>query len=212
MGVFLHKYYLYTMKKYSLALRIYHWLMAVVVFLLLGTVFLKKTVFDELTIARDIREFLGQRGVAMNVDDSVELTQTIIHHVWHYHFVIGIAFSVLVLFRIVLFFTPSGRMVLTVFMDFIRKRNKEPNAFRYLVYVLFYLASVILAVTGTWMHLGEASLSYESKELLESIHVGVINLVFLFVPIHLVGVLMAERSDQKGVVSEMINGGEEVKK
>lgn len=196
------------MKKFPLSLRIFHWLMAVVTFLLLGTVVMRKTIFEKLELAKELREFMASKSIALNMDDSVQLSVVIISKVWQYHFVIGIVFSILVLFRVILFFTPSGRGVLIGFRDFVLRRNKDANSFKYLVYVLFYLAAILLAITGSLMHLGNEWISHETKEALEAIHVSVINIIFLFIPIHIIGVVMGEKSSDKGIVSEMINGDE----
>jgi len=47
----------------------------------------------------------------------------------------------------------------------------------------------------------------DSKELLESIHVAVMNIIIYFIPFHIIGVVLAENEDDKGITSDMINGG-----
>ncbi|SFZ97537.1 Ni,Fe-hydrogenase I cytochrome b subunit [hydrothermal vent metagenome] len=47
--------------------------------------------------------------------------------------------------------------------------------------------------------------AHDIKELHELIY----NVILIFAPLHILGVFMAENRDEKGILSDMVNGGEE---
>ena len=55
----------------------------------------------------------------------------------------------------------------------------------------------------------DLSWTHETKKILESIHVSVMNILIYFIPIHIIGVIFAENEDEAGITSNMINGGNE---
>ena len=97
------------MKKWSLNFRVWHWLHASVVLGLLGTVFLRKTFLSW----RDNSEILSQKLLTMDISVSSEqakvLAKSIRAPMWDWHIILGYGLAVLLLWRIALFFTQSGR-------------------------------------------------------------------------------------------------------
>jgi cytochrome b561 len=76
----------------------------------------------------------------------------------------------------------------------------------HLGYKIFYLILIFMAISGLVIN------SYEllglSKDLIHSIkelHEVVAWSVVIFVPLHIAGVIIADSSDQKGIVSDMIS-------
>jgi Ni,Fe-hydrogenase I cytochrome b subunit len=65
-----------------------------------------------------------------------------------------------------------------------------------------------MAVSGLMIHFYEAlGLTKEGAHTIKEIHELVYNVILIFVPLHIIGVVVAENRDEKGIISEMINGG-----
>jgi len=73
----------------------------------------------------------------------------------------------------------------------------------YMLYRAVYVFLAVMSLSGLSLYL---KLAGESKELVETIHSYVGYALFAFVAVHIAGVILAERSDQKGLVSRMISG------
>ena len=60
----------------------------------------------------------------------------------------------------------------------------------------------ITLITGFLIVNGPA----DYKDSLESVHVQSLYYVILFIVLHMIGIVVAEVSDEKGIVSKMIHG------
>ena len=69
-------------------------------------------------------------------------------------------------------------------------------------YIIFYLCVITSLVTGLTIEFGPESL----KEPMEDIHVLGIYYLIGFMAIHIGGVLIAEFTDKKGLISNIISG------
>ena len=69
-------------------------------------------------------------------------------------------------------------------------------------YLIFYFLMAISLISGFFIVKGPI----KYKDFLETIHVQSLYYVILFVIVHMAGIIVAELSDGKGIVSKMING------
>jgi cytochrome b561 len=137
-------------------------------------------------------------------DQAVTLAKAIRAPMWEWHIILGYALAALVVWRILLFFTESG------------KRNyqnfKEENLHKKIVkagYLVIYAVLLFMAVSGLMIHFYEAlGLTKDTAHTIKEVHELIYNVILIFVPLHIIGVLIAENRDEKGITSEMINGGE----
>ena len=83
-----------------------------------------------------------------------------------------------------------------------QKNLSLKNRFQYWVYLVFYVCVVLSLITGLMMEFGPTNL----EELMEEIHVLSLYYLIPFLVIHLGGVLMAEFTTHKGIISEIISG------
>lgn len=144
----------------------------------------------------------------MNLEVTTEqakvLAKAIRAPMWEWHILLGYALAALLLWRILLFFTDSG------------KRNyqnlKEETLHKKVVkagYIVIYGILIFMAASGLILHFHEAlSLTEEGTHTLKELHELVYNAVLIFVPLHIIGVIIAENREEKGIISEMIHGGE----
>lgn len=116
---------------------------------------------------------------------------------WNWHIYIG--YVLVGLFSI--------RFILPIFghMKFQNPFDKNLSAkmkFQKWIYIIFYICVIVSLLTGLITELGPKEL----KKTMEEIHVLSIYYLLAFIGIHLAGVLIAEFSDQKGIISRIISG------
>ncbi|MEN8137278.1 MAG: cytochrome b/b6 domain-containing protein [Bacteroidota bacterium] len=194
-------------KKWSAPMRIYHWINSLVITLLLITVVLRKTVLDKHLLNQNIQNFLEENNFEIAKDLTLNLAKQIRSEMWDWHYVFGFILASLIVIRVVLFFTKSGITVIKDGFSFLTKKKKN-NYWIQLLYLAVYLAIFIISLTGVLMYFYKnLGWTHDTKELLESIHVSIMNIIIYFIPIHIIGIVLAENEDEKGITSDMINGG-----
>ena len=190
------------MKKWSLNFRIWHWANALVVLGLIGTVLLRKGFLSYRENAQIILDKLAAIDVSITLDQAKTIARAIRAPMWEWHIILGYVLAFLLLYRIILFFTDSGRQSF---------RFKELDIHHKLVgagYIVIYIALFFMAISGLVIHFyQELGLLKESAHDIKEVHEAVYQIVLYFVPLHIIGVVAADMRDEKGIVSNMINGG-----
>jgi len=192
------------MKKWSISFRIWHWLHALVVLGLLGTVLLRKTFLSWRTNS----EILSMKLSTMQIDVSAEqakiLAKAVRAPMWEWHILLGYGLAFLLLVRLILFLTKSGKQ------NYINIRSSSLHKKMVKVsYVGIYAVLGFMAVSGLVIHFyEELGLLKESAHDLKEVHELVFNAVWAFLALHIVGVVIADNRDEKGLISDMVNGGE----
>ena len=188
-------------------MRVYHWLNSLVVTLILITVVLRKTVLDKYLVNGKIQAFLADLGIELDKDVTMKLAKMVRSEMWEWHYIFGFVLAGLIFIRIVLFFTKSGKSIIKEAFSFLTKEKKD-NYWIKLLYLAVYLSIFMISVSGVLMYFyKDLGWSHDTKEILESIHVAVMNIIIYFIPMHIIGIILAENEDQPGVTSDMINGG-----
>ena len=195
------------MQKWRLDFRIWHWIHAVVILGLLGTVFLRKTFLSW----RSNSELLVQKLAEINIDITVEqgkmLAKAIRAPMWEWHILLGYALTALVIWRIALFFTESGNQN----YQNLEKETLHKKMVKY-GYLFIYATVLFMSISGLSIHFHEAlGLTKEIVHDIKDIHELVFNVILVFVPLHIVGVIVADARDEKGIISGMIHGDGEGK-
>ena len=191
------------MKKWSISFRIWHWVHAFVILGLLATVFLRKTFLSW----RANSEILSSELSGMNIDVSIEQATTLAKAVrapmWEWHILLGYGLAFLLLVRIALFFTQSGkRNYIDIKASSLHKKMVKVG------YIGIYAILAFMAISGLSIHFyEELSLLKETAKSIKEVHELVFNAVWVFVLLHILGVVLADNTDEKGLVSDMINGG-----
>lgn len=186
--------------KYTLGFRIWHWLNAIVVLGLLGTFFLRKTFLSWRTNSEILMTELSEMGTEITAAQAKILAKAVRAGMWEWHIILGYAFAFLVLYRIVLFFADSSEKVDFSSLDM---HHKAVRISYYIVYAILFF----MAVTGLTIHFHqELGLSKDLAKSIKEIHEPVAYAVAIFVPLHIAGVFVADATDEKGLVSTMING------
>ena len=119
---------------------------------------------------------------------------------WDWHIWLGYALAALVVWRIVLFFTDSGKQN---YQNCSEKTTHDKIVSS--IYVIFYALMFLIAATGLLLHFHDFfNISKDLGHSIKEFHELLYNGILYFVVIHIAGVIMAENKDEKGIVSSMI--------
>lgn len=182
---------------YSKIYRILHWAIAISFILLLITIFLRLTWMNKFNVAEIIKDYLSTTNQVLTEDQLIDLAKKIRKPMWNWHIYIG--YALVGLFSIRFLLPAFGEMK---FQNPLSKELTTKMKFQKWTYIVFYICVVISLVTGLIIELGPK----EFKKPMESIHVLSIYYLLAFIIIHIGGVLIAEFTDQKGIISRIVSG------
>lgn len=205
-------------KKYSAALRFWHWTNALVLSGSLLTVLINSTLFDR-SQSLFIKSELQKSGTTVSTEQAHSLAHGMEDQVWGMHIYFGYALTALLALRLVSEIrSPSKSRFFTAFKKayanyFILKKQRETVGHELLVkslYLVFYLLILIMAVTGLLLAFEDSTgISRDVNHSIKELHGFCMYLILGFILLHVAGVFLAERKENKGIVSDMINGGAE---
>lgn len=187
--------------KYSKVYRIIHWAIAVSFLLLLITIFLRLTWMNKFNMAAIIQDYLVGTGQTLSEEQIITLAKKIRQPMWNWHVYIG--YVLVGLFSIRFMLPKFGHMKI---QNPFGKNLSTKAKFQKLTYIIFYVCVIVSLTTGLFIEFGPKEL----KTSMEDIHVLGIYYLVAFIVIHLAGVLIAEFSDQKGIVSRIVSGSKEI--
>jgi cytochrome b561 len=170
---------------------------------LLGTVFLRKTFLSWRANSEILIQKLSEINIDVTTAQAKVLAKAIRAPMWEWHIILGYALAVLVLWRILLFFTQSGRYSFQNFkQDSLHKKMVKVG------YIVIYAVIAFMALSGLVIHFYEAlGLTKDTAHDIKEVHELLYNALLIFVPLHIAGVFVADATEEKGIVSDMINGG-----
>ena len=188
--------------KYTIQFRVWHWLNAIVILGLLATFFLRKTFLSWRTNSEILMTKLTDMGIEVTAEQTKILAKAVRAGMWEWHIIFGYALAFLVLYRIYLFFADSSEKVDFGSLDMHHKAVK-------ISYYLVYAILLFMTVSGLSIHFyQELGMSKDFAGSIKEIHEIVAYALAVFVPLHIAGVFVADATDEKGLVSTMINGKE----
>nr|BFD62516.1 hypothetical protein BdHM001_11970 [Bdellovibrio sp. HM001] len=208
----------YSFKKYQPAgLRVWHWLNALAIFGLLGTVLLRKTFLSWRTNAALIEEKIQQAGGAITPELAKDIAVSIRTPMWDWHYVLGFSLAALLVLRILVgIFSvktcPAAQAAKATWNLSKVPASDKGKAVHYALvrtgYAVFYLMTVFMVFSGLVMYFKEAlGLDKSVVNSIKEIHELSMWFFVVFVAGHLVGVIVAELRGDRGLVSDMIHGG-----
>ncbi len=183
--------------KYSRIYRIVHWAIAIAFLLLLITIFLRLTWMNKENLADIIEAYLGSTDQSLTREQLIILAKQIRKPMWDWHIYLGYILTGLFSLRFLLSFLGAMK-----FQNPLVKNQTFKQKFQKWTYIIFYICVVISIVTGLIIELGPKDL----KKPMEEIHVLGIYYLIAFIAIHLGGVLIAEFTNDKGIISRIIRG------
>lgn len=204
-------------KKYSSSLRLWHWANSIVISGSLITVLINSTILDGRKTSALVNTELHNAGAAVTPDQARSVSHALGDSVWAIHTYFGYVLAGLLAFRLILeFFQLADQKFIgkikTAYKDFVIIKKQRQIARHELtvklLYAVFYLLLIIMAVTGLFLAFEDQLQAYKSmRHTIKDVHGFCMYLIIAFIILHLAGVFLAERKDSKGIVSDMINGG-----
>lgn len=186
--------------KYTLGFRVWHWLHALVILGLLGTVFLRKTFLSYKANAEILMSKLSDMGTDITIEDAQILAKSIRAGMWEWHIILGYALSALVIYRVVLFFVDKSQTESFSSLSLHKKGVKS-------LYYVLYATVLFMTISGLAIHFYDSlGLAKEVAKQIKEIHEAAFNIIMVFVPLHVAGVIIADAKDEHGLISTMING------
>ena len=190
--------------RYSIKFRIWHWLNAFVVLGLLGTVFLRKTFLSWRTNSEILMNKLLEFEIEVTAEQAKLLAKAVRAGMWEWHIILGYALVLLVIYRIYLHFSNS------INKESFSELNLHKKAVEVLYY-LFYATLFFMATSGVLLSFHEElGMSKEFTHDIKEIHEFVFNFILFFAVAHIGGVVMAELTKEKGLISNMISGDKKI--
>lgn len=185
---------------YSKVYRIIHWAIAISFLLLLFTIFLRLTWLNKYNVAAIIQDFLSTTDQKLSQDQLIALAKKIRQPMWEWHIYIG--YLLVGLFSIRFLLPAFGYMAIQ--NPFIKGLTTKVR-FQKWVYLIFYACVIASLVTGLLIVFGPSGW----KDTMEGIHVLGIYYLIAYIILHVAGVLIAELTDQKGIISRIVSGSKD---
>ena len=185
-------------RNYSKVYRILHWLIAFSFIFLLITIFLRKTWMEKNHVAEIIQAFLADKSYpALPEDDAILLAKKIRKPMWDWHIYLGYVLTGLYCIRLAVPF--FGEMK---FSSPFKAGLDMKTKFQFWVYLVFYACTAVSLITGLIIEFGPK----EYKKPMEEIHELSLYYLLGFMILHIGGILIAELTSDKGLVSRIISG------
>lgn len=185
-------------RNYSKTYRILHWLIAFAFLLLLITIFLRKTWMEKNHVAEIIQTFLKDNGyAALPQDEAISLAKKIRKPMWEWHIYLGYFLTGLYCIRLAVPF--FGKMK---FSSPFKEGLNTKTKFQFWVYLVFYTCTAVSLITGLIIEFGPKVY----KKPMEEIHELSLYYLLSFMILHFAGILIAEFTSDKGLISRIISG------
>lgn len=203
-------------KRYSSGIRLWHWASATVITGSLLTVLVNSTVLHPWSNAGMIAGKLKEKGVSVTDDQVRPVAFALADKVWAIHTYLGYVLAALLIFRIILEFFEVGdkkliRKIKAARKSFLtRQESRATHRNEMLIktlYALFYVFLIIMVITGLCLAFKDSVPALRSMHWIHEVHGFTMYLILGFIVIHLAGIFLGERKKDKGIVSDMINGG-----
>jgi cytochrome b len=206
-------------KRNSAGIRLWHWANAVVISGSLITVLINSTITTREVVVPIVTDELKQAGLTVSKDQARGVAHALGDKVWDIHVYFGYALAALFLFRIVLEFFQLAdqkfiRRIKSAYLKF-KTVKEEREASRHelvvkTIYSVFYILLFVMVITGLFLAFEDLMAPFKAiRHSVKSVHGFIMYIIIAFIVVHIVGVVLAERKDAKGIVSDMINGGRE---
>lgn len=204
-------------KKHSASLRLWHWVNTIVISGSLLTVLINSTITDERPVSTLVKNELKNAGATVSGEQAASVAHALDDRVWSVHIYFGYVLVALLLFRMILEFFQLAdqkfiRKMKSAYRQFqTTKKNREIAKHKLTVksiYAIFYLLLILMAITGLFLAFENLLAPFKSfRHSVKEVHGFCMYLILAFIFVHLAGVFFAERKNNKGIVSDMINGG-----
>lgn len=207
--------------RYATAIRIWHWLTFLLISGSLITVLLVATLFKpdrKRPPETEKKTSVEQKFDPSKLDPQTKAAFFYANKIWDVHKLIGFGLCFLLLSRVAIEVSrkKEDRLLSSINRALaIPAGNSETlkDKKHYLLvkrgYLVFYFLIFLMAGTGLIMAFENAEILKSINRPAREIHSFVQYLIYAYILLHLIGVIRADLTKQKGIVSAMINGGDQ---
>lgn len=181
-------------RKFTLLHRLLHWVMAIAMPVLFITGFLRMYWMGKVAVS----DALSSQGVEVTTDQAKAVYKALREPMWQWHEVFANVMILAFLARIIYMLSKGIR-----FPNPFRGNQTLKAYLQGFIYVYFYVFVFISAFTGICI---EKGFFIQWEDTIESVHKWGIYWFPIFIGLHIVGIVLAELSDKKGITSKMIGG------
>lgn len=174
-----------------------HWSMALLMFVLFITGFLRINWMGKRTIITAVEQ--NTQGINLSKEQMQAIAKSIISPMWQWHEYAAYIISFLFLARIVYMLIRG-----IAFPNPFAKLATSKERLQGFAYLLFYLFTATSVITGFYIKWGSGSL----KGPMESVHKWAVYWFPIFILVHFCGIVIGEFTNQKGIISKMIRGND----
>jgi len=201
---------------YSLSIRIWHWLIFVTITASMLMVLLASTMFSMKDNIPKVQELVQGKGGVITTAQARSVAHEYSDKLWMTHKYIGFGLAFLLLSRIVIEFVHSKEQRIAGKIKKAMKLQTQTQQQRYdrshylMVkwgYVIFYAMILVMALTGLGLAFEDVPVFKSNHEAIAEIHEFFQYGIYAYIFFHIGGVIRADVTDNKGIVSRMINGG-----
>jgi len=203
-------------QKHSTLIRIWHWITFLVLSASMITVLINSTMLNPRDNIGLVQNQLKEKGVTVSEEQAFAVSHEYEDKMWEVHKWLGFGLAFLLISRVLIEITlPSDEKMRTRIKNatgLYKLNNWKKAEYRHYlnvkkVYTLFYLILLLMALTGLGLAFGrDLGFTREIHNTVKTVHSILQYCMYAFVLIHLIGVIIAENTKDKGIVSGMING------
>lgn len=146
---------------------------------------------------------LAARGIHLTAEDAIAAGRAVRKPMWDMHVYAGYFLIALYIIRMLVM-----RIEGPVFYNPFSRRISASERFKSIIYLVFYICLAISLLTGSYIKL-VGKINPDVYAVMKGIHVQSLYYALAFVVLHLGGLLVAELSTGKGIISRMIHGSRE---
>jgi cytochrome b561 len=183
-------------KRFSLASRLIHWAIAFTFLYILLTVLLRLGWMNKGQMGGIIHDGLAEEGVIIDNDLAGSIGKKVRRPMWNTHIIAGYVLTGLFVVRCIITYV-QGQAFPSPF-----KAESFYNKLKSWVYVIFYILVAASLCTGLLIEFGPGSI----HEISEEIHKLSLYYMITFIAVHLIGVIIADGSKDRGIISKIISG------
>lgn len=202
---------------YSLSIRIWHWLTFLTFTASIVMVLFASTLFTMKSNIPMVQEQIQRKGGFVSPQQARAVAHEYSDKLWMLHKYTGYVLCFLLLSRMVIEagYSKEKRLsgkikrALAIQSQGLEQKNDRQH---YLSvrwgYVIFYGLFLIMALTGLGLAYEDVPFFRSNHKLIGNVHGFVQYLIYFYILTHIVGVIRADLTNNKGIVSSMINGGQ----
>ncbi len=203
-------------EKHPLTIRIWHWIFFIAISSTLIIVLFASTVFKTRANIPMIQEQIQLTGGVITPVQARAVAHEYNDKLWNIHKIIGYVICFLLLSRIAIELGLSKeerlrnkikRALKYPYNNGVQKNDRRHYLFVKYAYFVFYCIIIVMAATGLGLAFEDVPIFKMYHQLIKSIHSFTQYLIYFYILTHLIGVIRADLTNNKGLVSRMINDG-----